>query len=264
MLQRLPKIANRLLPVSVDRGSTLTSDLVQQPSRFGIGNVPARLAADATTDMTCGYCATGCSLKVHLQKGEAVNLSPSIHYPVNRGMACPKGWEALSAIRANDRGTTPLLRDAHGILQAISWCDALGRDIRIAIQSDSGKTRTGLRGFPEHWSNHERGNGLPRRLAKFGMGMRHGDGNTRQCMATAVTAYKQSFGFDAPPYTYADFEESDVLVFVGANLCIAHPILWERVLATHISPEIIVIDPRTTETAMAATLHLPLDSKIRS
>ena len=43
-------------------------------------------------------------------------------------------------------------------------------------------------------------------LAKFGMGMLHGDGNTRQCMATAVVAYKQSFGFDAPPYTYADFE----------------------------------------------------------
>ena len=43
-------------------------------------------------------------------------------------------------------------------------------------------------------------------LAKFGMGMLHGDGNTRQCMATAVTAYKESFGFDAPPYTYADFE----------------------------------------------------------
>ena len=44
-------------------------------------------------------------------------------------------------------------------------------------------------------------------LAKFGMGMKHGDGNTRQCMATAVVAYKQSFGFDAPPYTYKDFEE---------------------------------------------------------
>ena len=67
-------------------------------------------------------------------------------------------------------------------------------------------------------------------LAKFGMGMVHGDGNTRQCMATAVVAYKQSFGFDAPPYTYADFEESDVIVLVGSNLCIAHPILWQRVL----------------------------------
>jgi len=53
-------------------------------------------------------------------------------------------------------------------------------------------------------------------LAKFGMDFVHGDSNTRQCMATAATAYKQSFGFDAPPYSYVDFEESDVLVFVGA------------------------------------------------
>ena len=68
------------------------------------------------------------------------------------------------------------------------------------------------------------------RVAKFGMGMVHGDGNTRQCMATAVVAYKQAFGFDAPPYTYQDLEESDCIVLVGANLCIAHPILWERVM----------------------------------
>ena len=98
-------------------------------------------------------------------------------------------------------------------------------------------------------------------LAKFGMGMVHGDGNTRQCMATSVVAYKQAFGFDAPPYTYADFEESDVLVFVGANPCIAHPIMWERVLRNPQQPEIIVIDPRRTETAMAATQHLPLAPK---
>jgi assimilatory nitrate reductase catalytic subunit len=98
-------------------------------------------------------------------------------------------------------------------------------------------------------------------VAKFGLGMIHGDGNTRQCMATAVTAYKESFGFDAPPYTYADLEESDCLVFVGANPCIAHPVLWERVTANRRSPEIIVIDPRRTETASAATLHVPVKPK---
>jgi assimilatory nitrate reductase catalytic subunit len=95
-------------------------------------------------------------------------------------------------------------------------------------------------------------------VAKFGMGIRHGDGNTRQCMATSVTAYKQAFGFDAPPFTYADFEASDVLVFIGANPCIAHPIMWQRVMRNPHQP---VIDPRKTETAMAATQHLPLRPK---
>src|SRR4030095_6335409 len=76
-------------------------------------------------------------------------------------------------------------------------------------------------------------------LGKFGMGMIHGDGNTRQCMATTAAAYKQSFGFDAPPYSYQDLEQSDVLVLVGSNLCIAHPILWERVCRNGNNPAIV-------------------------
>ena len=98
-------------------------------------------------------------------------------------------------------------------------------------------------------------------VAKFGMGMVHGDGNTRQCMASAAVAYKQAFGFDAPPYTYQDLEESDCIVLIGANPCIAHPVLWDRVTRNPHSPEVIVIDPRRTETAMAATLHLPIRPK---
>jgi len=98
-------------------------------------------------------------------------------------------------------------------------------------------------------------------LWRFGIGALHGDSNTRQCMATSNVAYKQSFGFDAPPYTYADLEESDALVFIGSNLCIAHPILWQRVMRNKRNPEIIVIDPRRTETAMSATEHLALIPK---
>jgi assimilatory nitrate reductase catalytic subunit len=74
-------------------------------------------------------------------------------------------------------------------------------------------------------------------------------------------AYKQAFGFDAPPYSYADFEESDALIFVGSNLCIAHLIMWERVCKNRRKPEIVVIDPRKTETAVAATQHLALRPK---
>jgi assimilatory nitrate reductase catalytic subunit len=80
-------------------------------------------------------------------------------------------------------------------------------------------------------------------------------------MATSVVAYKQAFGFDAPPYTYDDFEQSDVIVLVGSNLCIAHPIMWQRICRNPHQPQILVVDPRKTETAMAATLHVPLQPK---
>jgi anaerobic selenocysteine-containing dehydrogenase len=238
----------------------LTSELLLEPGRFGLGMVPARLAPDSTTDMACGFCSTGCGLTVHLKDGVAVNLTPTPGYPVNLGMACPKGWEALNVLRAPDRATTPLARDASGKLKPVDWSTALSlfcmrmKDIQrqhgphsIAFIS-TGQIATEEMAFLGS-------------LAKFGMGMLHGDGNTRQCMATSVVSYKQSFGFDAPPYTYADFEESDVIVLIGSNLCVAHPIMWQRVCRNPRDPTIIVVDPRRTETAMAATIHLPLKPK---
>lgn len=242
------------------RDGVLTERLVQEPGSFGLGRVPSSLKPDATVDSVCGYCATGCSLKVHLNKGSAVNLSANTEYPVNLGMACPKGWEALAALSAGDRATTPLLRGANGKLAPVSWGEAMAAFTGRfkAIQAEHGPASVAFLGTGQIVAEEMAFLGA---LAKFGMGIVHGDGNTRQCMATAVVAYKQSFGFDAPPYTYQDFEESDVLVFVGANPCIAHPIMWQRVMRNQREPEIIVVDPRKTETAMAATCHLPLAPK---
>src|SRR5205823_14913212 len=70
-------------------------------------------------------CSTGCSLRVHLKNGHAINLTPTSDYPVNLGMACPKGWEALTPLSAPDRATTPLLRNAAGKLEPVDWDTAL-------------------------------------------------------------------------------------------------------------------------------------------
>ncbi len=238
----------------------LTSELLREPGRFGLGQVPAGLVPDAVTTSICGFCSTGCRLRLHLKDGEAVGLTPETLYPVNLGMACPKGWEALTVLDSPDRATMPLLRDADGLQKEVGWALALETMVTRfkSIQERHGKESVAFISTGQITNEEMAFLGV---LAKSGMGMKHGDGNTRQCMATAVTAYKQSFGFDAPPFTYADFEESDVLVFVGANPAIAHPILWQRVLTNTRSPEIIVIDPRRTESAQSATRHVPVKPK---
>lgn len=235
----------------------LTEQMLLSPAKFGLGLVPDRIRPDATTNMVCGFCSTGCGLSVHLNDGEAVNLTPSPDYPVNVGMACPKGWEALAPLQSDDRGTTPLMKDKRGKMAPLDWETAMERfcDRFKTIQSEHGSESVAFLGTGQMPNEELAFLGA---LAKFGMGMRHGDGNTRQCMATAVTAYKQSFGFDAPPYTYDDFEQSDVIVFVGANPCIAHPIMWQRVLSNKHNPAIVVVDPRKTETAICASHHLPI------
>ncbi len=238
----------------------LTRELVQQPSAFGLGQLPVRNMPTASTNMACGYCSTGCGLTVHLKEDQSVGLTPTTEYPVNLGMACPKGWEALRVLDSPDRATTPLLRNAAGKLEPVDWQTAANTFANRwrHIQQAHGPEAMAWLGTGQITTEELAFLGT---LGKFGLGMVHGDGNTRQCMATSVVAYKQAFGFDAPPYTYADFEESDVIVLVGANLCLAHPILWERVLRNRRQPKIIVIDPRRTETAMAASLHLALKPK---
>ncbi|MBI1901309.1 MAG: molybdopterin-dependent oxidoreductase [Planctomycetia bacterium] len=210
--------------------------------------------------MVCGYCSTGCALEIHLKEGQAVGLTPAQSYPVNRGMACPKGWEALAVLNAPDRATAPLLRSERGKLQPVTWDTALSTfAARFKdIQQRHGPESVAWLGTGQMPTEEL---ALLGAVAKFGMGIVHGDGNTRQCMASAVVAYKQSFGFDAPPYTYQDLEESDVLVLVGANLCIAHPILWDRVMRNPHRPAVVVVDPRRTETAMYATQHVALRPK---
>ncbi len=255
------KMRGRELPkILQQRDGELTRQLLLQPGKHGLGMTHDSLAADATTTMVCGYCSTGCGLRIHLRNGEAIGLTPETNYPVNLGMACPKGWEALRVLDSPDRATTPMIRRADGQLHEASWDEALQRFTHEfkKIQQTYGNDSVAVLSTGQI-ANEEMA--LLGALAKFGMGIRHLDSNTRQCMATAATAYKQSFGFDAPPYTYDDFEQSDCLVFIGANPCIAHPIMWERVLRNPNHPEILVLDPRRTETAMAATQHLQLNPK---
>jgi anaerobic selenocysteine-containing dehydrogenase len=176
-------------------------------------------------------------------------------------MACPKGWEALTPLAAPDRATTPLLRNEQtGELEAVDWERAmvLFCERFKEIKREHGPESVAFLGTGQIVTEEMAFLGA---LFKFGMGFLHCDSNTRQCMATSAVAYKQSFGFDAPPYTYADFEESDVLVFIGSNPCIAHPIMWQRVMRNKNTPEIIVVDPRKTETAMAATQHYAIAPK---
>ncbi|HUG09849.1 MAG TPA: nitrate reductase [Opitutaceae bacterium] len=236
----------------------MTSELVLRPAEFGLGRVPGRLQPASTAKSVCGFCSTGCSLLVHLdESGQAINLTPDPDHPVNLGMACPKGWEALTPLVAHDRATTPLLRNAKGQLEPVSWERAIAEfcSRMKGVQARHGAASVAALSTGQITTEEM---ALLGALAKFGMGIADLDSNTRQCMATSHVAYKQSFGFDAPPFTYADFEESDLLVFVGANPCIAHPIMWQRVMRNRRNPSTVVIDPRRTETAMAATLHVPV------
>ena len=158
------------------RSGPLTRELLLTPGRFGLGQVPARLEPDATTTMVCGFCSTGCGLTIHLRDGEAVNLTPATDYPVNLGMACPKGWEALTVLDAADRATVPLLRDARRRRAGRSTGTTALATMVEPVQGDPGRARRRLGRLPQHRPDRHRGDGAARRAGE----VRHGDGPRRR------------------------------------------------------------------------------------
>jgi assimilatory nitrate reductase catalytic subunit len=209
----------------------------------------------------CGYCAVGCNLVAQGRQGSIPSLAPDAWYPVNAGLACSKGYESLAPLRADDRALVPLVRDeATGTMAPTSWEGAIATMVERlrAIQARHGADAIAFLSSGQLVSEEMALLGV---LAKLGMGMQHGDANTRQCMATSVVAYRESFGFDAPPYAFCDLDESDVIVLWGSNLCVAQPVLWERVRRSRRSPVVVAVDPRATQTAGQATHHFALRPK---
>lgn len=213
-----------------------------------------------TIRTTCSYCSVGCNFNATYEGDTLKSFLPDKNYPVNLGKSCPKGFHLLTPFGADDRMTTPKLRNDQGELEAVSWSEGIDEMVRRfkAIKAEHGPESvaflsTGQIPFEEM--------AFLGALFKFGMGFTHADGNTRQCMATAAVAYKQAFGFDAPPFSYKDFEESDYMMFVGANPMVSHPVMWNRVKMNKNDPKIVVMDPRKTKTAEKATAHLPISPK---
>lgn len=185
-------------------------------------------------------------------------ILPKKDYPVNGKFTCLKGINLDKQCSRYGKDKLPVLKDEYGNKRAISWNEAfeLFADKMRYIQNKYGVESAAYISTGQITTEELALLGL---VGRIHMGI-NGDGNTRLCMASTVMAYKQSFGFDAPPYTLKDLEISDTLVFIGANSAIAHPVAWSRVKKNK-SASIVVIDPRESETAQNADIWLDIIPK---
>ena len=70
---------------------------------------------------------------------------------------------------------------------------------------------------------------------------------------------RENFGSDGQPGSYADIDYTDCLFLVGHNMAATQTVLWARVLDRLEGPnppKLIVVDPRLSDTAKKATIHL--------
>ncbi len=218
------------------------------------GPMSASRVPDKWVRTTCGYCSVGCGILLGVRDGRAVAVQGDPDHPVNAGRLCPKGLTEHHTIHAEGRLTEPRIDG-----RPASWDDALEKMV-------SGFAGIVERYGPDSVAVLSTGQLVTEefytlgKLVRLGMGVRHFDGNTTLCMASAVSGYKMAFGSDGPPGAYEDFEHADVVLLIGANIADNHPLLAPRLLANR-DAYTIVVDPRVTKTAMVADLHLPVNPR---
>lgn len=205
---------------------------------------------------TCNYCSIACNLDFYVENNKIVKVHPTEGHPINNGFCCIKGLnlDKQNTIIKTPKG--PKIKNENGVMETVSWDKAFEETAKRIkdIQEKYGK---------ESFAFISTGQLDTTEMALIGHIGRtylggNGDGNTRLCMATSVVAHKQSFGFDAPPYSLKDLELSDTIFLFGSNPVVAHPIIWGKIRDNK-NAKIIVVDPRKSETAKNA--HIWVDIK---
>lgn len=211
---------------------------------------------------TCCYCGVGCGLVVHKDRNGKLYVEGDKDHTVNRGMLCSKGMNLhYTVVDKSDRLLYPEMRyNKQMQRQRVSWDTALQRTAAVF------KTLIEKYG-PDSVAFYASGQCLTEeyyvvnKLMKGFIGSNNIDTNSRLCMSSAVAAYKLSLGEDSVPVCYDDVELADCIFIAGANPAWCHPIIWRRVEAAKAKNpnlKIIVSDPRKTQTASCANVHLQL------
>ena len=215
-----------------------------------------------TEKTICSYCGVGCGIEVSVDNKGTIAVKGDKDYPVNKGMLCSKGRNLnYVAQDTSDRILHPEMRwSRNHPLQKVSWDTAFERAAAV-FKSIIAKHGPDSVGFYVSGQCLTEEYYLANKITKGFIGTNNIDTNSRLCMSSAVVGYKKTLGEDSVPISYEDIELADTFLIAGANPAWCHPILYRRLEQRKIdNPEVkvIVVDPRKTQTAAAADLHLQI------
>lgn len=214
----------------------------------------------------CSYCGVGCGITVTTRTDPATGdpviarVSGDRLHPSNFGRLCTKGATHAELMNSpQGRLGTALMRATRGEAAAPAPVEEAiaeaGRRLREIVE----------RHGPDSVALYVSGQMsieaqyLATKLAKGFLRTVHIESNSRLCMASAGTGFKQSLGSDGPPGSYDDFDCADLFFVIGSNMADCHPILFLRMAQRlQAGAKLIVVDPRRTATADRADLYLQI------
>lgn len=221
----------------------------------------------------CPYCGVGCGLEVTppAESGKPINrdaegtpiwqVRGDRAHPSSQGMVCVKGATVAESLHKN-RLLHPMMRDSlDEPFRQVSWDAALDRIVQQikTVRAAHGADAICMYGSGQFQTQDYY---VAQKLLKGCLGTNNFDANSRLCMSSAVSGYTQSFGTDGPPCCYEDLDLTDCAFLIGTNTAECHPIIFNRLRRHHKKNhhvKLIVVDPRCTETAKGADLHLAIN-----
>ena len=218
------------------------------------------------TRSTCPYCGVGCGVVIESDGAQITGVRGDPEHPANFGRLCSKGSKlhltAAAPITLQARLLHPQRRAVRGGAPGrIGWDEALDDAAERFARTIAAHGPDAI-GFYVSGQLLTEDYYVFNKLAKGLLGTNNIDTNSRLCMSSAVAGYKATLGADAPPACYDDLNHADCVFIAGSNLAYAHPILMRRLEdARRARPgmKIVVVDPRRTETAETADLHLQIE-----
>jgi assimilatory nitrate reductase catalytic subunit len=212
----------------------------------------------------CPYCAFQCGIRVSVNAAANANAGDSPFdvkadedFPVNRGQMCIKGFTSPALLDHPARVRTPLLRGRDGKLVSATWdvaLDFIAEGVN-AIRAQHGDAALGA--FGSGALTNEKAY-LLGKFARIVLKTPNIDYNGRYCMSSAAAGQNRAFGIDrGMPFPVEDLAQADALVLWGANPADTMPPMMQWVNAQRErGGKLVVVDPRRTETARVADIHL--------
>ncbi len=207
----------------------------------------------------CPYCAFQCAMTLGTERDGALRVSGDPDFPVNRGQMCIKGFTSASLLDHPSRLLTPLVRGRDGRLLPASFDAALDyvAERLLALRERHGPEA--LAAFGSGALTNEKAY-LLGKFVRLALRSPNVDYNGRYCMASAAAGQNRAFGIDrGMPFPVSDIAETKALVLWGSNCAETMPPIMQWVdEQRRRGGALVVVDPRRTDTAQVATLHLQL------
>ncbi|MDB5350554.1 MAG: formate dehydrogenase [Planctomycetota bacterium] len=214
--------------------------------------------ADRKVESLCPYCGVGCQITYQIE-GEKILYTEGRDGPANHKRLCVKGRFGFDYIHHRHRLLKPLIRKA-GVpkdandqvdpanpfthFREASWEEALeaaASGLRRIRDRDGGHA---MAGFGSAKGSNEEAF-LFQKLVRVGFGGNNVDHCTRLCHASSVAALMETIGSGAVTAPFSECANSDVIVVIGANPTVNHPVAATFIKnAAKRGAKLIVADPR--------------------